>query len=416
MYFYKLKEKIMCSIFLIDFLEQIDETLAKQHLGILYVLNKLDPRISRRSFLVTSPEKLFLEKEDLTLLRKSSFIPEQIPNWITQKIDDKKVVSININYDSWVKCLEKRALKSWRVNIIGLGDVGSTLLTGLRLLGGKDISKIGIYDHNKNKMDRWEFEANQILSPNLSDEFPEVIELKEDNIFNCDMFVFCVSKGVPTLNSEVGDVRLAQFEGNSKIINLYAMMARKRNFKGVFAVVSDPVDLLCKSAFLSSNKNDLGEFDFKGLAPEQIRGFGLGVMNARACYYAKKDPNLTQYLVDGRAFGPHGEGLIIADSIQDYDEIKSNYLTKMTQNANIELRSLGFKPYIAPALSSGSLSIIAVIKNQWHYSSTFIGGTYMGARNKITNGEIELETLELKDDLFNQIQNTYNYLEDFLDK
>ena len=416
MYFYRLENKIMCSIFNFDSLDKIDEIVAKQQLGILYVLNKLDPKTSRRSFLVTSPEVLFLKKEDLKLLRKSTLISKEIPNWIVSKISDKKVVSVNVNYESWVESLQKKSIERWKVNIVGMGDVGSTLLTGLRLLGGNNISKIGIYDHDKTKMARWEFEANQILSPNFSDKFPEVIELKEEDIFDCDMFVFCVSKGVPTLDSQIKDVRLAQFEGNSKIINQYARIARVNKFKGIFAVVSDPVDLLCKSALLASNKDDVGKIDFKGLIPEQIRGFGLGVMNARACYFAKKDPSLAHYLIDGRAFGPHGEGLIIADSIENYDELKSNQLTQKTQNANIELRDLGFKPYIAPALSSGSLSIISAIKNQWHYSSTFIGGTYMGARNRTINGEIELETLELSDNLFNKLQSTYKYLKEFFDE
>lgn len=416
MYFYKLKDKILFSMFPIEFLEKIDETVAKCQQGTLYALTKLDPKISRRSFLVSSPEFLFLNEEDLTLLRKPESISKVIPEWIIKKINDKEVVSVNINYKSWLESLEKKSFKSWRVNIIGLGDVGGTLLTGLRLLGENHISKIGIYDNDKAKMSRWEFEANQILSPNLADEFPEVIKLTNDDIFECDMFVFCVSKGVPTLSSQIKDVRLAQFNGNAKIINQYATIARRKEFKGIFAVVSDPVDLLCKSAFLSSNKDDSGIFDSNGLVPEQIRGFGLGVMNARACYYAKKDLNLVHYLKEGRAFGPHGEGLIIADSIENYDQIKSNYLTQKTQNANIKLREVGFKPYIAPALSSGSLSILAAIKNQWHYSSTFIGGTYMGARNRIIDGETELETLELKDNLFNKIQDTYNYLKEFIDE
>jgi len=416
MYYYKFEDKIMFSVFPIDSFEKIDETVAKQHLGLFYALTKLDTRISRRSFLVSSPESLFIKREDLTLLQKYSSQFIKIPEWIVKKIDEKKVVSLNVNYKNWKESLKKKSPKSFKINIVGLGDVGGTLLTGLRLLGGKYISEIGIYDRDKSKIARWEFEANQILSPDSSEEFPEVFELKDEDIFDCDMFIFCVSKGVPTLDSKIKDVRLAQFEGNSKIVNQYARIAREEKFKGIFAVVSDPVDLLCKSAFLASNKNVLGEFDSNGLFPEQIRGFGLGVMNARACYYAKKDPNLVHYLKDGRAFGPHGEGLIIADSIRNYDEAKSDKLTRRTQNANIELRQIGFKPYIAPALSSGSLSIISAIKGEWHYSSTFIGGTYIGARNRIINGETELEMLELNHNLFDKIQNTYNYLKEFFDE
>jgi malate/lactate dehydrogenase len=101
-----------------------------------------------------------------------------------------------------------------------------------------------------------------------------------ENIFDCDMLLFCVTAGVAEVGSEKGDVRLAQLESNSKIIDIYSKHARNYGFKGIFAVMSDPVDLLCKAAFLSSNKDEAGNTDMKGLAPEQIRGYGLGVMNA----------------------------------------------------------------------------------------------------------------------------------------
>ena len=46
-------------------------------------------------------------------------------------------------------------------------------------------------------------------------------------------------------------------------------------------------------------------------------------MNARACYYAEKDGRLAHYLTEGRAFGPHGEDLVIADRIEGYDDTLS---------------------------------------------------------------------------------------------
>jgi len=116
--------------------------------------------------------------------------------------------------------------------------------------------------------------------------------------------------------------------------------------------------------------------DFKGLTPEQIRGYGLGVMHARACYYAGQDPRTAHYLKEGRAFGPHGKDLVIADSIKNYNEDLSIYLTNKTIEANMQVRAAGFKPYIAPALSSGSLSIIDTIRGKWHYSATYMGGIH----------------------------------------
>ena len=204
---------------------------------------------------------------------------------------------------------------------------------------------------------------------------------------------------------------MAQFKGNSKIVSYYASLSRKHNFNGIFAVVSDPVDLLCKVAYESSNTNELLEKDHKGLRPEQIRGYGLGVMNARAAYFANKSQDTNHYLKEGRAFGPHGEGLVIADSIKNYNKELSASLTFKTKTANLDVRAVGFKPYIAPALSSGSYSLIATIKGDFHYSAVYIGGTYMGCRNRLLNTGTELETYDLPDELFKELNKTYTYLE-----
>ena len=167
-------------------------------------------------------------------------------------------------------------------------------------------------------------------------------------------FCFVASKGIPPVGSGVKDVRMYQFENNSKIVAQYARQARKENFKGLFAVVSDPVDPLAKTAWLESNKDDSGVLDYQGLRPEQVHGFGLGVMNARAAYFAKRDERFKRFLTEGRSFGPHGQDLVVADSITDYNDELSKELTELTVTANLHMRAIGFKPFIAPAYSSGS--------------------------------------------------------------
>jgi hypothetical protein len=252
------------------------------------------------------------------------------------------------------------------------------------------------------------------LSPSVGAEFPDIYPLSEDEIFDCDIFAFCVSVGVPEVGKEPKDVRIAQFEGNAKILSYFAKQARNKNYKGIFAVVSDPVDLLCKAAFILSNQSENGKLDFLGLAPEQIRGYGLGVMHARAAYYAGQNSETAHYSREGRAFGPHGEGLVIADSMENYNNDLSLILTEKVKTANIEVRKTGFKPYIAPALSSGTLSLLHTIKGEWHYSATFMGGVYMGARNRLIPSGVEIESFDVPEKLFDRLKDTYESLENIL--
>lgn len=286
------------------------------------------------------------------------------------------------------------------VHILALGDVGSTLMIGLKLLGGEHIATIGIYDVNPDVLTRYEQEMNQTNYPFDYEKFPVVRIVKEENLFDCDVFVFCASKAVPTINSEVDDVRMAQYEVNKSIVEHYSQMAGERGFNGLFAVISDPIDPLCKAALLSSS-----------LKPYQIQGFGLGVMNSRAAYHAKRDEKYKIYLTEGRSFGPHGEDLVIADSIEHYDDTSSKELTKLTVESNLRTREIGFKPYIAPALSSGAISILLTIGGEWHYSSNYLEnngkGAFLGAKNRIQNNRTEIENLLLPEMLFNRIRKAY---------
>lgn len=410
MFYYKLFNKTLVSREKYLYLEEISESEAASDTGRIFVLGSSPPAESRRSFCISHPDLVYDLKEGLDILLLPGSEDNCLPGWIIQAVKNNMVTKVNTEYPNWQDVLLYKSPKRWRINIAGLGDVGGTLVSGLRLLGGGSISHIGIFDIDSNKARRWEYEANQIMDPSGSLSHPDVMVISEKQLFDCDMFVFCVTAGVPPLCENPGDVRIAQYEGNSRIIKGYAQEARKCGFRGIFAIVSDPVDMLCKAAFDFSNTDSCGNLDFNGLASEQIRGYGLGVMHARAAYFADLDNETTHYIKEGRAFGPHGEGLVIADSIKNYNDRLSLNLTEKTKTANLEVRKLGYKPYIAPALSSGTLSILATIKGQWHYSATFLGGVYFGARNRLLASGVELERLPMPKKLFLRLKNTYESL------
>ena len=277
-----------------------------------------------------------------------------------------------------------------RVNLLALGDVGSTLLMGLRLMGGDVVSSMGICDVRENAALRWEFELNQIQPPSGA-ALPPVEIISPEQLFDGGVFLFCASRMVPDTSVTGGDVRMAQYGLNRELAASYARMARDRGYQGLFCVVSDPVDPLCRAVLRAG-----GGPDGTGLRPCQVRGFGLGVMHARALYFARKDPRFAAYLTEGRAFGPHGEDLVLADSIDRYDDALSRELTERVAHANLEMRKLGFKPYVAPALSSGALSLLALLRREWHYSSVYMDDISMSCRNRLTpDGVIETEHLTL---------------------
>lgn len=304
--------------------------------------------------------------------------------------------SISLDYCP-VKLREKN-----RVNLLALGDVGATVLIGLRLLGADVISTIGICDINELNMVRCEQEINQINYPFGAHELPGVKMVGEEALFDCDVLIFSASKGVPPIGAG-GDVRMAQLSANREMIAHYGRLAKERNFGGLIAVVSDPVDPLCR-AFL----------DGAELRPSQVQGYGLGVMNARALYFANNDERFCRYASEGRAFGPHGEDLVIADSVFDYDDKLSRALTTLTVGANMRVREMGFKPYIAPALSSAAIPILLTLRGEWHYSSIYLGdekeGAFLGIKNRMGTEGPEYEDIPLCEELYGRISHAYRNL------
>ncbi len=322
------------------------------------------------------------------------------------------LTAVNLSYPRWRDALSfvRPASGKKRVHLLAVGDVGGTLLTALKLLGGDVISTIGICDLDEKTVARWCAEMGQISWPWEYDSLPDVVPVDSSCLFDCDVFIFAAAKSIPPVGSGVRDVRMAQLEANRPLVERFALQARSASFGGLFVVLSDPVDQLCQAAWRASNVGPDGVLDYQGLLPEQVQGYGLGVMTARAAYFAKQDARFASYLSEGRSFGPHGKGLVIANSIRDYDDGLSQELTRLTLEANLRIRDLGFKPYVAPAVASGAMQLLLTLRGAWHCGSVPLGGVWFGVRNRFTPYGLELETLDLPDALYARLQETAEIL------
>jgi malate/lactate dehydrogenase len=304
----------------------------------------------------------------------------------------------------------ERAQRPARLNLVGLGDVGGTVLTGLKLLGA-ELANIGAFDPDEKKCARYEAELNQILPVSDMEVPPSVQIVPQAELFACDALLFTASRGVPAVGDEKNDVRMVQYRANRDMLRVYAKQARDSGFCGLFLQISDPVDHLCRAVFLMSNQNESGALDWKGLLPEQVRGFGLGVMRARANYCAQRDETGAR---DVCAFGPHGNGLVVANVPNDgYDDELSKRLTEQTETANLAIRKLGYKPYIAPGLSSAAISILRMLRGQWHDAAVPIGGVYFGCKTRLTKNGPETCRRPLNEQLYQRIQMSYGKLKEF---
>lgn len=388
------------------------ESIAKSHLHSLDVEASLyiGLKMGSKARLMNKVSHLgqLTDKELVSQLWREKDTLANYPS-IDRLMTEEKLYVVNIeheNYADWQECIEDTGANKFKVNILGLGDVGSTMALAMCLYGKGVISEIGIFDLSEERQQRWEMELNQIAEP-LLDDLPKVRVIGNEELFDCDLFAFTASVGVPPLTVKSGDVRAVQFEGNSKLVEKFVRQAIDCQYKGIFAVVSDPVDQLCRYAF-ESGVSYAHEKALKPLCPEQIKGYGLGVMNGRANYYANEVG--ISYQPYGRVYGPHGQGLVVANDYRasSYDQQISEILTEKTITANLAMRALGHKPYVAPAVASGAIAITKTLKGDWHYSCVSFDGFYYGCLNKVVEGNVEIETLQLASPLKRKIEASVN--------
>lgn len=373
---------------------------------VLVLNHRLGPT-ERTAFVLNGAGQTGISQEDVTLLWQGAS-EDRLPGWLHQAIAEGRALSVNASHADWRSWVFQAPPRKRRVNVVGLGDVGGMLLTGLRLMGKDCIAQLGLYDPDPAKCERWRREIGQICEAFEADEMAVTVVAPEQ-LFDCDLFVFCASRSVPSLSQTTGDVRMVQLAGNAEILKPYAERAVRESFQGLFCVVSDPVDQLCAAVMKCQQETAMKEGK-PPLKPDQIRGYGLGVMNGRACWYARHDDALSVYLKEGRAFGPHGKGLVIADSVAAYDAQRSDRLTELTLNANLEVREAGFKPFVAPALSSGALSLLKTMRGEWHYAAVQLGDIFMGCKNRVVGAIQETECLEMPEALKTRLLATADQL------
>lgn len=370
----------------------------------LVFLVRRDPLHSRGLYAISSLGQL-QERETPALLGRTR---DDASGPLAQFVTEHGAAVLNTCFAHGLSLLLRlQTVKSsgLRVTLAGLGDVGGMLLTALKLLGDA-LSEIMVYDPDEALCRRYELELNQVLER----PFPRVTLCPAERLFDCDLFLFTASRGVPPVGSGVQDVRMAQFRKNREILCAYARQARSAGFQGLFCQISDPVDQLSRVAFLESNRDENGVFDGGGLLPEQVQGFGLGVMAARAAYFAERMGCSPAGL---RAYGPHGAGLVIANDPLHYDPALSARLTEATLDANLKVRELGYKPYIAPALSSAALSILDLLRGRPHYGAISLGGAYFGCRSCFTRLGVLPEREPMARSLLERLEETHRRLEAF---
>ena len=129
----------------------------------LFYLMDRSAQNSRASFSPTCAGQLLADSENASALNSTALPQDETDAFLAECIAADKVRAINLNHPRFTELFTPAAPKrKARINILALGDVGGTMLTGLRLLGGDVVDSVGICDLSPAMSARSEIEANQI--------------------------------------------------------------------------------------------------------------------------------------------------------------------------------------------------------------------------------------------------------------
>ncbi len=356
----------------------------------LYVQGDRNPRQAKARFVISHPSQTRGEEQRAHVAGTAgmSFLPELLPF----------VRNHTLLYENRNAQVPQEIPTVPRIHIIGLGDVGIHCALGLRLLGKTDIH-IGLFARQFETAEGLSMELNQCVPPDPNCPMPEVFAVKSDDLLACDALVFAAAAGVPKTLQPGDDVRMMQFQANKEILHHYLERIRNEGFQGTLFILSDPVDALC--AFAAQKLEEI-------LPRERILGLGLGVMAARAAFYAKD--LAPEYFTEGKAYGPHGEGLWIANSLENYDDQISSELTRLAKTANLAIRGKGQKPFYGPSISSGAYSLLAWARQEWFYASVALSDVYFGCRIRRTGEHLLLEYNHVPNPLASRLDETITLL------
>ena len=151
-----------------------------------YFYFEQEPSLCRASFAITHLGQLQSSENSLWLDANSFY---QQPTYqeaaLGELIAKRELRAVNRAHPRWRElCQQQKPQPPFTVNLLACGDVGSTLLIGLKLLAQNTIRKIGIYDINPALCQRWEFELNQICAPSAELTSPVVSIITKDQLFD----------------------------------------------------------------------------------------------------------------------------------------------------------------------------------------------------------------------------------------
>lgn len=183
-------------------------------------------------------------------------------------------------------------MKNKKVVVIGCGNVGMSYAYAL-LNQRTYVNELALIDLNRERVEGEVMDLNHCLAFS-----PSKMKIKVGDYSDCsDASLIVLAAGV---NSKVGESRLDLLKRNAEIFKGIIKEVMKNNFKGVFLIATNPVDIM---TYLVQKYADYPK--------EKVIGSGTTLDTARLRFLVAERVGVSPSNVHGYVIGEHGDSEFI---------------------------------------------------------------------------------------------------------
>lgn len=240
-----------------------------------------------------------------------------------------------------------------KIVIVGCSNVGMAYAHNI-VLRDSNVDELALIDIQAEKMEGEAIDLNHTLA--FTNNF---IKIKKGDYSDCKDAVLCVI--CAGRNQKPNETRQQLIDSNIAIMDDIITNCIKNDFKGIFVIASNPVDILSLYAYKKLGENS-----------NRVIGSGTNLDTSRLCYIIGKKLGINPKFINAFVLGEHGDSEMIAwDSASIANNPISDFLTQK------EMEEIGFE------VKNSAYEII----NKKGYTNYGIGSALFSITNAILSNE-----------------------------
>ncbi len=204
-----------------------------------------------------------------------------------------------------------------KIVLIGCGNVG--MAYAYALVNQKEyVDELVLIDINKERVIGEAMDLNHCLAYS-----PSKIKISVGDYQDCsDASIIVIAAGA---NQAPGETRLDLIKKNSKIFKNIIEEVMKNNFKGIFIIATNPVDIM---TYLT--------LKYSGLRPNKVIGSGTTLDTARLRYLLSEKLDICPKNIEAYVIGEHGDSEFIPWSNANIALKKITSMISLEEQTKIE--------------------------------------------------------------------------------